>query len=167
VTPRFTIRKYQPKDRERCRVLWRELTEWHRQIYNDPTIGGAQPEDFFDKHLAKVGPDRLWVAVCSSHVVGLVGLVVNGDEVEIEPLIVSHAYRNKGIGKQMIKRAVAETSKIGSRFLNVKPVARNIETIIFLYKQGFKNLGHIQLFMDFSDDKWKQGPELFGCKFNF
>ena len=161
------IRNYREDDREQCRSLWRELTEWHRQIYQDQTIGGEHPEDYFDKHLAKVGSDRLWVAVDDSRVVGLVGLIVEGNEAEIEPLIVCKAYRGKGVGKQLIEAVISEARKIGVRLLCVKPVARNINTIEFLYKQGFKNLGEIELFMDFSDYAWKLGPEIFGCKFNF
>lgn len=163
----FMIRKYEPGDRERSRALWRELTEWHREIYQDPTIGGPHPEDYFDKHLAEVGPDRLWVAVQDSQVVGLVGLIVKDEEAEIEPLIVSKAYHHKGIGKKLIKTVVSEARNMKVRFLNVKPVARNIQAINFLYQQGFKNLGHIELFLDFSDYTWKPGPQLFGCKFNF
>ncbi len=163
----FSIRKYQPKDREQCRGLWRELTMWHREIYQDPTIGGAHPEDYFDKHLAKVGPDRLWVAVHDGYVVGLVGLIVEGEEAEIEPLIVSEAYRRKGIGKKLIGRVISEARNLGVRFLSAKPVARNIQVIKFLYEQGFKNLGHVQLFLDFSKHEWKSGPKLFECKFDF
>jgi GNAT superfamily N-acetyltransferase len=163
----FMIRKYKPDDRKRCRALWRELTEWHREIYQDLTIGGPHPEDFFDKHLAEVGPDRLWVAVHDSHVVGLVGLIVKSEEAEIEPLVVSKAYRHKGLGEQLVKTVVYEACNIGVRFLNVRPVARNIQAINFLYQQGFKNLGHIELFLDFSDYTWNPGPQLFGCKFNF
>ena len=99
--------------------------------------------------------------------VGLVGLIVEGNEAEIEPLIVSKTYRSKGIGKQLIGTMVSEARKIGVRFLCVKPVARNMKTIRFLYKQGFKNLGEIELFMCFSDYAWKTGPEIFGCKFDF
>jgi len=165
--PSFMIRKYEPGDIERCRALWRELTEWHREIYQDPTIGGLHPEDYFDKHLAEVGPDQLWVAVHNSQVVGLIGLIVKGKEAEIEPLIVSKAHRGKGIGKQLIKTVVSEACNMEIRFLNVTPVARNIQAINFLYQQGFKNLGHIELFLDFSDYAWKPGPQLFGRKFNF
>ena len=103
------IREYQIGDKEQCRSLWKELTEWHREIYQDPTIGGEHPEDEFDKHLAKVGPDRLWVAAHDSQVVGFVGLIVNGEEAEIEPLIVSKAHRHKGVGKQLTRRVVSES----------------------------------------------------------
>ncbi len=163
----FVIRKYRGNDREQCRALWRELTEWHREIYQDPTIGGEHPEDYFDKHLAAVGPDQLWVAVHDSKVVGLVGLIFKGEEAEIEPLMVSEAYRRKGIGTKLIETVVSEARKKGLRFLDVKPVARNIKAIKFLYKRGFKNLGHIDLFIDFSDYPWKSRLEIFGCKFNY
>jgi len=163
----FVIRKYQPRDKKQCRSLWKELTERHREIYQDPTIGGEHPEDYFDKHLAKVGAARLWVAVDGSRVVGLIGLIVDGEGAEIEPLVVSKAYRRRGIGKQLIKRIVAEARNLGVRFLNVKPAARNVHAIRFLYRQGFRNLGHIELFLDFSKYAWKPGPKLFECEFSF
>jgi len=163
----FAIRKYRDEDRERCRALWRELTEWHRDIYGDPTIGGEHPKDHFDKHLAEVGPEQLWVAVHDSRVVGLVGLIVKRKEAEIEPLIVSKTYRRKGIGKQLIETVVSEARNKGVRLLSIGPVARNIKVIKFLYKQGFRNLGCIELFMDLSNRAWKLGPEIFGCKFDF
>jgi len=146
------IRKYQPEDREEWRYLWMELTEWHREIYQDPTIGGMHPEDYFDRHLADVGPDRLWVAVSGSHVVGLIGLIVRGNEAEIEPLVVSKAHRGKGIGKELIEVVVSEARSEGVRFL---------------YKRGFKNLGHIELFLDFSDYAWKSRLEIHGYEFGF
>jgi ribosomal protein S18 acetylase RimI-like enzyme len=167
LTPLYMIRGYQPSDREQCRSLWRELTEWHRGIYQDPTIGGRHPEDYFDKHLAKVGPGRLWVAVHHSRVVGLVGLIVEENEAEIEPIIVSKAYRRRGIGNKLIQKVVSEAREMKLKFLNVEPVARNIDAVKFLYKQGFKNLGNIQLFISYSDYEWKPGPRIHGCEFNF
>jgi GNAT superfamily N-acetyltransferase len=161
------IRKYQAGDLEQCRALWKELTDWHREIYQDPAIGGLHPEEYFDKHLAEIGPDLLWVAVHNSQVVGFTGLIMKGKEVEIEPLVVSKAYRHKGIGEQLVETVINYARNKGIRFVNVKPVARNIQAIMFLYKQGFTKLGHIELFIDFSDYAWKQGPELFGRTFNF
>lgn len=167
----FTVRKYESEDREHCCSLWRELTEWHREIYDDPGIGGEHPEDYFDKHLGKVGADNLWVAVDNSNVVGLIGLMVVDDETEIEPLIVSKAHRGKGIGKQLIGRAIVEARNRGVRLLNIKPVARNAKTIRFLFKQGFTNLGYIELFIDLTAANarytWKPGPTIFGCDFNY
>lgn len=163
----LVICRYLPKDRESCRGLWRELTEWHRQIYQDPSIGGAHPEEYFDRHLADVGACRLWVAVIDSQVVGLTGLIVYGEEAEIEPLIVSEPHRNKGIGTRMIETVISEARKLGVRLLSVKPVARNVEAIKFLHKRGFNNVGHIELFMDLSGWRWKKGPKFFDSEFNF
>jgi GNAT superfamily N-acetyltransferase len=167
----FAVRRYESEDREQCRSLWRELTEWHREIYNDPRIGGEHPEAYFDKHLRKVGADNLWVAIDGSNVVGLIGLMVVDDETEIEPLIVSKGHRGKGIGKQLIGRAIDEARKRGVNLLNIKPVARNAKTIRFLYKQGFTNLGYIELFIDLTGASahysWKLGPTIFGCDFNY
>ena len=158
---------YQDRDRGQCRSVWRELTEWHREIYQDSTIGGGHPEDYFDKHLAKVGPKQIWVAVHESKVVGMAGLIIEENEAEIEPLIVSKAYRGKGVGTQLIKTVVAEARKLGVKFLIVGPVARNINAIKFLYKQGFKTLGNVELCMCFGDYAWEQGPKLFWCKFKY
>ncbi|MFQ6065343.1 MAG: GNAT family N-acetyltransferase [Candidatus Bathyarchaeia archaeon] len=139
----FEIRKYRDADRQQCRALWRELTEWHREIYQDSIIGGEHPEDYFDKHLAEVGPNQLWVAVHNAKAVGLVGLVLKGNEAEIEPLIVSKEHRQKGIGKQLIQTVISEARSRGAKVINIEPVARNIEAIKWLYKQGFKNLGYV------------------------
>ncbi|MFZ0966280.1 MAG: GNAT family N-acetyltransferase [Candidatus Bathyarchaeia archaeon] len=43
--------------------------------------------------------------------VGLVGLIVEGNEAEIEPLIVSKTYRSKGIGKQLIGTMVLKPAR--------------------------------------------------------
>jgi N-acetylglutamate synthase-like GNAT family acetyltransferase len=163
----FKIRKYQSEDLKQCRALWKELTDWHCEIYQDPTIGGVHPEEYFDKHLAEIGPESLWVAVHNSQVVGFTGLIIKGKGAEIEPLIISKSYRHKGIGKQLVETVINQARNKGIRFLNVKPVARNIQAITFFYEQGFTKLGRIELFIDFSDYAWKQGPELFGCAFDF
>lgn len=163
----FVIRKYHDEDREQCRALWRGLTEWHREIYEDPTIGGEHPEDRFDKHLATVGSDWLWVASQGSKVVGLVGLIFKEEQAEIEPLVVSKAYRGRGIGTKLVETVISVARKKGARFLDIKPVARNKDTIRFLYERGFRNLGHINLFIDFSSSTWKSGLEIFECNFNY
>jgi ribosomal protein S18 acetylase RimI-like enzyme len=161
------IRSYEKSDREQCRVLWRELTEWHRKIYHDPSIGGEHPEDYFDKHLAQVGPSQLWVAVNKSSVVGLVGLILKEEEAQIEPLVVSRLHRGKGLGKKLIDKVISEAQARGSKLLSVNPVARNVEAIRLFYKLGFRNLGFVEMFMDFSGRQWKPGPSIFRCKFNY
>jgi GNAT superfamily N-acetyltransferase len=167
MTKAVTVRNYQDTDREQCRSLWRELVEWHREIYEDSTIGGESPEDYFDKYLSKFGSDRIWVAVSESKVVGFIGLVVNGNEAELEPLVVSKDYRGKGMGKLLVMAVMAEARRLGVKYLNVLPVARNVQAMRFFRKMGFKNIGHVGLFVDFSGRKWKSSVELHGCEFDF
>jgi ribosomal protein S18 acetylase RimI-like enzyme len=165
-----TIRAYHPSDLEACRLLWRELTERHREIYGDPSIGGDEPGMHFDEHLARVGSDRLWVAERAGQVVGLVGLIVDGQEAEVEPIVVASACRSEGIGQALLERVVAEAKKLGMRYLSVKPVARNLEAIAFYYDFGFRTLGEIEMFIDLgtpTPGTWKPGPELFGHSFQY
>ncbi len=164
------IRSYQQSDLEVCHNLWLELTIKHREIYDDPTIGGESPGLYFDKLLAQVGPERLWVAEFEEKVVGLTGLILNGQEAEVEPLIITPIYRGKGIGRALLNYAIEQAKKLDVRYLSVRPVARNEEAIAFFYQSGFRLLGHIEMFMDLKavkPDAWKSGIKLFGHKFKF
>ena len=51
-TPGVVVRDYAPADYSACRMLWVELTEHHRRIYEDPSIGGGDPGGAFDDYLA-------------------------------------------------------------------------------------------------------------------
>src|SRR6266699_7232884 len=42
-TPDVVVRDYASADYSACRLLWVELTEHHRRIYEDPFIGGDAP----------------------------------------------------------------------------------------------------------------------------
>jgi GNAT superfamily N-acetyltransferase len=161
----LTIRPYQPSDLARCRELWTELTQHHRDIYGDPSIGGATPGRYFDAHLARVGPGRLWVAELDGQIVGLTGLIVDGQEAELEPLIVAAPHRHTGIGRALTDRALQEARQLDVRYFSVRPVARNTDAISFFFKQGFHTLGHVELFMDLKSPEaapWQPGPRLFG-----
>ena len=165
-----TIRQYDLSDLEVCRALWVELTQRHREIYNDPTIGGDSPGLYFDKHLAQIGSKRLWVAERRGKVVGFVGLMVDGQEAEVEPIVVGSTHRGEGIGRALLNRSVEEAKRLEVRYLSVKPVARNLEAISFYYDFGFRTLGEIEMFMDLgtpAPGTWKPGPKLFGHRFQY
>lgn len=166
----ITIRPYTPADLEPCRALWTALTDHHRTLYGDPTIGGAQPGLYFDAHLEHVGAKRLWVADADGTVCGLVGLIVRGEEADIEPIVVSFAHRGRGIGQQLLARARQEAEALQVRFLGVKPVARNVEAMAFFYKAGFQLLGQVELFMDLSfsaERTWEDGVTIHGHTFKY
>jgi ribosomal protein S18 acetylase RimI-like enzyme len=167
---RTVIRQYRSSDLERCRTLWAEMTLHHRDIYDDPSIGGEQPELGFDDHLERVGPELIWVAEEGLRVVGFVSLIQDGQEAEIEPIIVAAEARSMGIGHQLVEHAVERARDLGVLCLSVKPVARNETVIGFFHDAGFRTLGHLQLFMwlgPSSPGQWRSGPELFGRAFDY
>ncbi len=163
------IRGYQNSDIEDCRGLWCELTERHREIYNDPTIGGDDPGKHFDEHLEKVGSDRIWVAERDGKVVGMTGLMGKGMELEIEPVVVTTSERGKGIGKMLLKHVIQEAEKIGVKFLLIRPVLRNHDAIRLFHKAGFNNVGRIEFFMDLREKKgdWHSRLNLLDLEFNY
>ena len=163
----FAVRRYRETDKESCRSLWRELVEWHREIYADATIGGEHPEDYFDKYLAKIGANRIWVAVNAKSVVGFSGLVIESEEAKMDPIVVAKAFRDKGAGKQLARTLINEAKKLGAKYLNVEPVARNAEAIRFYHELGFVNVGMVQLFIDFSGKKWTKTFKMHELQFDY
>lgn len=159
------IREYRESDFDACRSLWAELTQRHRDIYEDPAIGGDDPGHGLEAYLANAERRGTWVAEVDGRVVGMSGLIAHGEEGEIEPVVVSACYRSQGIGSALVQRAVQEARSKAVRFLSVRPVARNKEAISFFTKLGFNLLGHVDLFQDLSTEskrKWLPGITLHG-----
>jgi GNAT superfamily N-acetyltransferase len=166
----MSVRDYKSSDLECCRSLWAEMVQRHRDIYDDPSIGGDDPGLEFDEHLSRVGPERIWVATSRKEIVGLVSLILEDGQAEVEPVVVSSQHRGLGIGQELLHHAIQQAKRLGVLCLSVKPVARNKEAITFFYDVGFKILGHIQLFMwlgPSSPGQWRAGPKLFGKSFEY
>ena len=164
------IRKYRPSNRSACRGLWAELTQWHRDIYDDQTIGGEDPGMGFESYIRDERLRGPWVADLDGVVVGLTGLFVVDEEAEIEPVVVASEYRNRGIGKALIAHAVKEAKRNNVRFLSIKPVARNIHAVSVFVAAGFDMVGHIDLFQDLAQDsrrEWKTGMKIHGNKLRY
>jgi len=165
-----TIRPYLPSDIEHCRELWTQLTQHHRDLYNDATIGGDSPRLQFDKHLARVGADHIWVAEQNGEVTGIVGLIVEEESAEIEPIVVTSTRRGQGVGRALLDRAIVEARRLSVRYLTVRPVARNSKVFSFYRDAGFGTLGKIELFMELratAAGKWQSSIELWGCAFDY
>lgn len=164
-----SIRPYQPSDLEACRALWRELTERHRLIYDDASIGGDDPGSHFDNEYLKLpGLVATWVVELGDEVVGLTGLLIEGDEGTVEPMVVMEKLRSKGIGRQMLEHVVGEARARGLSSLSIKPVARNVEAIKMFHEAGFRLLGHLDMFMPLKGEReWKAGISVHGREFGF
>ena len=140
------VRGYEERDRDDCRALWRELTQWHRDLYDDQSIWrDRDPGEFFDEHLARVGPERIWVAELDRGVVGFVGLIVDGPVGELEPIVVDASARRAGVGRALAEHVLSAARAAGLRRIDVKPVARNDSAIAFFHELGFDTLGQIEL----------------------
>jgi GNAT superfamily N-acetyltransferase len=165
-----TIREYTPADLEACRGLWRALTQRHRDIYGDQSIGGADPGTEFDQHLLHPRLAKLWVAVLNGELVGLCGLLVEHEESELEPIVVRPSHRNRGIGARLAQQAIAESRRLGMKFINVRPVARNVEAIAFFHREGFRLLGRLELSLRLNASPFpdaEQRIDVHGLRFTF
>jgi GNAT superfamily N-acetyltransferase len=146
------------------------MVQRHREVYDDPSIGGDDPGMEFDQHLARVGAGRIWVAVIGAEIIGLVSLIVDDQQAEVEPIIVSSRHRGRGAGHALLDHVTDQARRLGVLCLSAKPVARNEEAITFFHDAGFRTLGHIQLFMwlgPSTPGQWKPGPELLGKSFDY
>ena len=164
------IRKFRASDCDSCRGLWAELAIRHREIYDDPTIGGSDPGAHFDSYLKKHGPKHIWVAEVDSKTVGMAGLIPADEGPELEPLIVSEEYRRCGIGQLLSERVIQAARKEGAKMLLVRPVARNDPAIRFFHDRGFDTLGHIEMFIDLTPtarQRWKGKKRIAGRDFRF
>ncbi|HEX9896488.1 MAG TPA: GNAT family N-acetyltransferase [Dehalococcoidales bacterium] len=166
------VRSYGDSDYSACRLLWSELTQHHRNIYEDPTIGEPDPGQGFEIYIALPNRKATWVAEVDGEINGFVGLLTCTweGEAEIEPVIVSSNCRRRGIGTALVRHVIKEANKFGVEFLNVRPVARNRDAILFFAKLGFNTLGHIDLFQELnpsSKRKWETGITIHGKKLLF
>jgi GNAT superfamily N-acetyltransferase len=167
---RVIVRDYAEGDYSACRALWAELTEYHRGIYGDPSIGGDDPGAGFDDYLATTQRIRSWVAASHGRVVGLTGLLDRGTSGEVEPVVVAEAARDQGIGRLLIGWVVEEARARGYEYLAIRPVARNVAAVRRFHAAGFRTLGgHVDLTMDLSERRheWQAGVSLHGLDFGY
>jgi N-acetylglutamate synthase-like GNAT family acetyltransferase len=141
----------------------------HRDLYEDPAIGGEDPGIHFDSYLLNPSLSGAWVADYRTKVIGLAGLLIEGDEGELEPLVVARVYRNQQVGKMLVDQILGEARRRGLQYLNVRPVARNVEAIRFFVSSGFAVAGRVELFMDLQEPNknWKEGLSLHGLNIRF
>jgi GNAT superfamily N-acetyltransferase len=164
------VRDYSDDDYGACRSLWAELTEYHRSIYGDPSIGGDDPGAGIDDYLAEPRRAGSWVAESNGTVIGLTGLFDRGASGEVEPVVVAEAARNQGIGRMLIGRVVEEARARGYEYLAIRPVARNVAAIRSFRSAGFRALGgHVDLTMDLAARRheWLPGASLHGLDFDY
>ncbi|HEX2354939.1 MAG TPA: GNAT family N-acetyltransferase [Micromonosporaceae bacterium] len=164
------IRPYRPSDHSAGRGLWVELTEEQRELYDDATIGGADPGAAFEEYLTRLDLSGVWVADDGEGgVVGLVGLVLNGRAGEVEPVVVTRSRRGQGIGKTLLSHVAEEARKRGMTYLTITPSSRNEAAIRCFHAAGYDVMSAVELSLDLgrSTRGWQDGPSLQGLKFRY
>ena len=153
------IRPYEDRDYDACRALWVELTERHRLIFDDPTIGGDDPGTAFDSYLALGTRAANWVYDDGS-VVGFTGLLLDGGGGQVEPVVVTESRRSQGIGRELIETVIAEARARGLGMIEIHPVVANAEAMSLFHEIGFRTIGHIDLFIKLDDGDYPNRPTI-------
>jgi GNAT superfamily N-acetyltransferase len=160
-----TVRTYAPTDADACRRLWAELTDYHRDTYDDPTVGGSDPGRAFDAYLERPDLHALWVAEAEDAILGFAGLLVADGKAELEPIVVAAGARRRGVGAALAAVAIATARKAGTDQLAVRPVGRNIDAMRFFRELGFDVLGRVDLRFDFNRQTRRPGERIAGRDF--
>ncbi len=166
----INIREYADADYDACRSLWTELTQHHRDIYDDQSIGGDDPGAELDPHLADPKRVATWVAEHDHVVLGFCSLNIGDEGAQIDPIVVRKDDRSKGIGRALLETAIDDTRARKQRSLSIQPVARNADAMRLYRELGFTILGHIDMTLDLSgrtDREWKQGIEIHGKQYRY
>lgn len=144
-----TVRPYRPADHSAGRRLWGELTERHRELYDDPGYGGADPTAAFEEYLTRLDLSGVWVADHPEHgVIGLVGLIVDGLRGAVEPVVVADGHRGEGVGRALLGFLADEARRRHLTALTISPESRNVEAITCLHAAGYTLLSSIELTLD-------------------
>ena len=166
----ITIRDYGDDDRDSCLALYSELSQHYADIYGDLAIANGESSRWLDTLRKSYEYSGTWIAEVDGQIVGLAGLLANGEEGRIEPVIVSSSCRNNGIGARLVRHLVEVAKKKNIRFLSIQPTARNEEALSLYVRLGFNMLGHVELFQDLSTEstrEWKSGIEIHGHKLRY
>ncbi len=169
-TTAAAIRPYRPVDHRSCRALWAELIEQHRDLYDDPGSGGADPGAGFEEYLTRLDLTGIWVAEhADDGVVGMVGLLLRGRAGEVEPVVVTQRRRSQGVGTALLEHVARESRRRGMAYLTVTPTSRNDVAIRCLHRAGYDALSNVTLTLDLDprSHEWRDGLDLYGQRFRY
>ncbi|MDR7279987.1 GNAT family N-acetyltransferase [Catenuloplanes atrovinosus] len=163
-----SVRPYRPADHSAGRRLWGELTQRHRELYDDPGYGGADPTAAFEEYLTRLDLSGVWVADHPEDgVIGLVGLIIDGRRGAVEPIVVADGHRGEGVATAMLGFLAEEARRRDLTALTVTPESRNVEAITCLHAAGFTVLSSVELALDLGrrPRSWRDGPRFLDLDF--
>ena len=110
----------------------------HRELYDDPTFGGADPGAAFEEYLTRLDLSGIWVADHPEDgVVGMVGLLLKGRAGEVEPVVVAEHRRGQGIGRALITELLARAHAMGKTQMVAAVDGDNEASLQFHERLGF------------------------------
>lgn len=142
----------------------------HRELYDDPTFGGADPGAAFEEYLTRLDLSGIWVADHPEDgVVGMVGLLLKGRAGEVEPVVVAEHRRGQGIGRALLDQVAGEARRRGMAHLTVTPASRNEPAVRCLYRAGYDVLSNVTLTLDIGrrSHEWRDGMDLFDLRLRY
>jgi N-acetylglutamate synthase-like GNAT family acetyltransferase len=164
----IAVRRYEQRDRDACTELWAQLTQWHRELYEDDSIGGDDLTVWFDRYLEEQQPEHVWVAERAGRVVGFVGALLRDRRWELEPIVVERSERGRGVGHALAKTLIDAAKAHGLRGVEVRPAARNVRAMQFFHSLGFDVLGQLELTLDLvRPERWRAGERLADREFRY
>jgi GNAT superfamily N-acetyltransferase len=165
------IRPYRPLDHRHCRELWAALVRTKRELYQDPTIGGADPGAGFEDYLTRLDLAGMWVAEHrDAGVIGLIGLVLGSHrQGRVDPVVVADDWRGRGVGRALLRHVADEARRRTMTGLAITPDSRNVDAVRCLHASGYDVLASVTLVLDLAPrgHSWQDGLELHGLGFSY
>src|SRR4051794_13593953 len=153
-----TIRGYRPSDHQDCRRLWGELVRHRGGLYGDAVPDG-DPGAGFEEYLTQLNLSGLWVADSPDGVIGLIGLMLDGRNGEIDPVVVDPDERGHGIGPALLRHVVEEARRRGLRRLTISPSVRDHAALHSLHTAGFGTVATVTLAYDLGGARPSAAPD--------
>jgi GNAT superfamily N-acetyltransferase len=114
-----------------------------------PTPGTGKPGAGRPDPQASSGDDRPGPGGRDT-AIGFIGLVTQGRDGEIDPVVVAPDWRRRGIGQALLDRVMAEARRRGLRRVTISPSVRDRDALHSLHQAGFDTIGTVTLTYDLS-----------------
>jgi len=137
-------------DVDECVSLYRQMVDYHREIYEDDTIPYA--DDTLTKKLQRTDENYIkMVAEEKGRIVGLLAIEIKDRICVLDEILVTKDKRGKGIGTVFVDYAKKTAVERGCTEMQVSFAARNVQALNFYHKMGLNCLGMIELFMPLTE----------------
>jgi ribosomal protein S18 acetylase RimI-like enzyme len=159
----FRLREFSTNDLEECVVFFRQMCDYHREIYEDDTI--PYDDEYIRKKLQRTDDNYIKiVAEKDKRIIGLLTIDIKGTTCQLDEILVDKAMRGKGIGTALAEFLKKTAVERGCDEIQVSFAARNLRALNFYYKEvGLSCLGMIQIFMPLTErgrEQWyKKGKK--------